>query len=137
MKVFLGGTVSDTDWRGHLIQLLSDKVDYFDPVVDDWTDDAQEEELRQRKLCDYVLYVITPDLQGVYSIAEVVDDSHRQPSKTIFCVHDEEGFTEGGLKSLNAVKDMLVKNGATVCDSLLDVAQFLNIKAILDSHKNK
>ena len=51
------------------------KIDYFNPVVDDWTPECQDEEIRQRELCDYCLYTITPKMTDVYSIAEVVDDS--------------------------------------------------------------
>ena len=43
-----------------------------------------EEELKQREECDFVLYVITPKMTGVYSIAEVVDDSNKRREKTLF-----------------------------------------------------
>ena len=82
-KVFLGGTCNESTWRNDLIKLL--KIDYFNPVVDDWNEEAYQEELRQREICDFCLYVITPKMTGVYSIAEVVDDSNKRPEKTIFC----------------------------------------------------
>ena len=68
-KVFLGGTCNESTWRDELIKKL--KIDYFNPVVDDWTEECYKEELRQREICDYCLYVITPKMTGVYSIAEV------------------------------------------------------------------
>ena len=68
-KVFLGGTCNESTWRDKLIKML--EIDYFNPVVDDWTEECYQEELRQRKICDYCLYVITPRMKGVYSIAEV------------------------------------------------------------------
>jgi len=85
MKVFLGGTCNGENWRATLIPYL-DKygIDYFNPVVDDWNNEAQENERRERQECDYVLYVVTPAMIGVYSIAEVVDDSNKRPEKTIF-----------------------------------------------------
>jgi len=79
LKVFLGGTCNNSNWRNILIQDL--KIEYFDPVVDDWTFEFQKEELKQRELCDVCLYVITPKMTGVYSIAEVVDDSNKRPEK--------------------------------------------------------
>ena len=86
MKVFLGGTCNNSIWRDVLIPLLTDNgINYFNPVVDDWTEDCYTEELRQRKLCDFCLYVITSDMTGVYSVAEVIDDSNKRPEKTIFC----------------------------------------------------
>lgn len=126
-KVFLGGTCNNSTWRDKLIPLL--KIDYFNPVVDDWTPECQDEEIRQRELCDYCLYTITPKMTGVYSIAEVVDDSNKRPEKTILCVLDEDNgssFSESQIKSLKQVKEMIKNNGANVFDSLEDIASFLN-----------
>lgn len=126
-KVFLGGTCNNSTWRDKLISLL--KIDYFNPVVDDWTPECQDEEIRQRELCDYCLYTITPKMTGVYSIAEVVDDSNKRPEKTILCVLDEDNessFSETQIKSLKQVKEMVKNNGANVFDSLEDIASFLN-----------
>lgn len=126
-KVFLGGTCNNSTWRDKLIPLL--KIDYFNPVVDDWTPECQDEEIRQRELCDYCLYTITPKMTGVYSIAEVVDDSNKRPGKTILCVLDEDNessFSETQIKSLKQVKEMVKNNGANVFDSLEDIASFLN-----------
>ena len=125
-KVFLGGTCNDSTWRDSLIELL--KIDYFNPVVDDWTEECYQEELKQRKVCDYLLYVITPKMTGVYSIAEVIDDSNKQPKKTILCVldKDDKRFDEGQSKSLAAVAKMASSNGATVFTTLTEVATYLN-----------
>lgn len=87
-KVFLGGTCAETVWREKLIPMLS--IDYFNPVVENWTEECMAEEIVQRETCDYCLYVITPSMQGVYSIAEVIDDSNKRPERTIFCVLDSE-----------------------------------------------
>lgn len=127
MKVFLGGTCNESDWREFLISRL--KIDYFNPVVEDWTPECMEEELRQRKLCDYVLYIITPKMTGVYSIAEVVDDSNKQPSKTIFCylpVDDGEYFSKGQKRSLDAVGKMVLQNGGKFLEDINEIAKYLN-----------
>jgi hypothetical protein len=127
IKVFLGGTCNDSDWRDRLIPML--EIEYFNPVVEDWTPECQDEEIRQRKECDYCLYVITPRMIGVYSIAEVVDDSNKRPDKTLFCVLDTDGnlvFSEGQMKSLRQTMKMVANNGGTVFDLLNDVANFLN-----------
>lgn len=81
--------------------------------MEDWNDEAYKEELKQRKICDYLLYVITPKMEGVYSIAEVVDDSNKKPKKTIFCYTEEDGgtFNKGQTKSLDAVGKMVEDNG--------------------------
>lgn len=131
MKVFLGGTCNDSQWRSQLIPHLN--CEYFNPVVDDWTPECQEEELRQRKSCDYVLYVITPAMVGTYSIAEAVDDSNKRPSQTIFCYlsNDTVGinkysFGKAQLKSLEAVSKLIQANGGLVYTNLADVASLLN-----------
>lgn len=123
VKVFLGGTCNNSTWRDTLIPLL--KIDYFNPVVDDWTPECQEQEIYERNNCDYVLYVITSEMTGVYSIAEAVDDSNKRPRKTMFYVH-EDGFNESQLRSLAAVEAMISGNGAVVCNTLGGVARYLN-----------
>lgn len=129
-KVFLGGTCNDSKWREELIAML--EIPYFNPVVEDWNDEAYEEELKQREICTELLYVITPKMTGVYSIAEVIDDSNKRPESTIFVCLTEDGdsepFTEGQLKSLMAVRDMVIKNEGLVFDNLVSVAAYLNGK---------
>lgn len=127
MKVFLGGTCNESTWRDEIITML--KVDYFNPVVDDWTPDCMAEEIRQREECDVCLYVITPKMTGVYSIAEVIDDSNKRPKRTIFVgLHDDgdKKFTEGQWKSLETVAEMVRRNGGAVLDSLKSAALHLN-----------
>ena len=142
-KVFLFGSCNESAWRYELIKML--EIEYFNPVVDDWTEEYYQEELRQREICDYCLYVITPRMKGVYSIAEVVDDSNKRPEKTIFCLLDydlsdykmkiEDGkkvrryvemFDVSQLKSLDKVGVMVEKNGGKYFRELREVAEFLN-----------
>ena len=122
-KIFLGGTCGKSNWRDDLIPLLD--IEYFNPIVDDWDEAAQAEELKQRKDCDYCLYVITKDMEGVYSIAEVVDDSNKQPNKTIFC-YLEDGFSKTQLKSLDQVGTMVEENGGKCFTSLKEIADYIN-----------
>ena len=132
MKIFLDGTCNNSTWRENLIPLLN--IDYFNPVVDDWTPDCMAEEIKQRETCDFVLYVITPEMTGVYSIAEATDDSNQRPEKTIFCFLTEPILTDDGLKwfnkgqvkSLNAVGKLIEKNGSMWCTTLGDVANYVN-----------
>ncbi len=127
MKVFLGGTCNESDWRSEIIKLL--KVDYFNPVVDDWTPEHMQEEIRQRKECDVCLYTITPKMTGVYSIAEVIDDSNKRPSRTIFVMLREDGdhkFTDEQWRSLAAVAAMVENNGGIMFDALQKAANHIN-----------
>ena len=125
--VFLGGTCNNSTWREELISKL--KVSYFNPIVEDWTEECQKEEIRQRESCKYLLYVITPKMAGQYAIAESVDDSNKRPTKTVFCiieVDDQVTFDQGQLKSLNQVGEMIKRNGGKFLRSLDDVASVLN-----------
>lgn len=126
-KVFLGGTCNESTWRNELISLIN--IDYFNPVVENWTVECQEEEIHQREVCDFCLYCITPKMTGVYSIAEVVDDSNKRPNKTIFILlsdDDTKSFTIGQLRSLRMVAKMVEVNGGKVFFSLMDAAYYLN-----------
>ena len=62
-RVFLGGTCADTTWRNELMPLLDEKhVDYFNPVVENWTPECQQiEEDEKNKKCNIHLYVITKE----------------------------------------------------------------------------
>ena len=131
MKVFLGGTCNESTWRNRIIPML--EIEYFNPVVDDWTPDCMAEEIRQRNNCDFVLYTITPKMTGVYSIAEVVDDSNKRPNKTIFIrLRDDEKlrFDEGQWRSLGAVAKMVSDNGGKVFDNLKSAANYINQQSI-------
>ncbi len=127
-RVYLGGTCNKSEWRDQLIPML--KIDYFNPVVDDWTPECQAEEIKQRAKCDFLLYVITPRMTGVYSIVELVYDSCHNPAKTLFCIVPEDlgvaEFKEGQLKSLMMVSKMVLQCGAIVFDDLQSVADYLN-----------
>lgn len=126
-KVFLGGTTNDSNWRDKLIKKL--KIDYFNPVVEDWDEKAQKEEIKQRKESDFVLYVITPKMEGCYSIFEVADDSNKRPKKTIFCYlldDDNKSFTKHQIKSLDMVGNGIKENGGKWFKSLDEVIDYLN-----------
>jgi hypothetical protein len=136
MKVFLGGTCNDSKWRDNLIKLIN--TEYFNPVADDWTPECMAEEIRQRSLCDVVLYVVTPKMTGTYAIAEAVDDSNKRPNKTIFMVLDtdeEMTFSVGQKKSLAQVSDMIAENGGLVFACMLHLARHLNIRHTLKRYK--
>jgi len=128
-KVFLGGTCNNSKWRDRMIPLLNEAgVGYFNPVVENWTPECQAEEIRQRETCDFVLYTLTPKMVGVYSVAEVVDDSNKRPEKTIFIPLEDDGvdlFTFTQWKSIQATADMVQRNGAKVFYNMKDAAKYI------------
>ena len=127
-NVFLGGTCAHSDWRKQLMPILdSYNITYFNPVVSDWTYSCQVIEDWHKEHDDFNLFVITSEMKGVFSIAEVVDLSNKKPSTTIFCVL-RDGFTKGQLMSLDATIKLVKDNGAIVVDSIEDIASILNTK---------
>jgi len=126
-KVFLGGTCNGSTWRDELIKDL--RIDYFQPCAEEWTPEMMAEEIKQRAGCDFCLYVITPKMTGVYSIAEVVDDSNKRPGKTIFSYRAEDGdevFSGAQIKSLDQTGKMVTKNGAQFFTTFAEIADYLN-----------
>lgn len=124
-KVFLGGTCNNSTWRDRVIKKL--KIDYFNPVVEDWTPECQKEEERQKNdECNIHLYVITPLMTGVFSIAEAVQSSNNWDKETYFCYLEEDDgkkFEKFQIKSLKATADLIKNNGGktfTSLDSLID-----------------
>ena len=127
-KVFLGGTCNNSTWRNRLIDNL--KIDYFNPVVEDWTPECQTEEERQKNdECNIHLYVITPLMTGTFSIAEAVESSHDSSKKTYFCYLDKDDgkeFEKFQVKSLKATADLIKKNGGKTFTSLDELIKELN-----------
>lgn len=131
MKVFLGGTCSGWKWRDKLQQLL--KCDYYNPIVKNWSEEDRLREVRERETADFVLYGITNGIKGVYSIAEVVDDSNKRPEKTLFLNLydiDKEMIHVRAYRemahSLKAVENLLKENGVKIFHSIQEVADYIN-----------
>ena len=110
-KIFLGGTCAETKWRDELIPLLDRfSINYFNPVVEDWTPECQaiEEDEKNRK-CNIHLYVITPEMKGTYSIAEIIHSAHlanmygTSVDRMIFAILESDKWQKHELKSLDAV----------------------------------
>lgn len=116
-KWFLGGTCAGTIWRDELIPYLKkNNIDYFNPVVDNWTPECQavEEEEKNSK-CNVHLYVLTPEMTGTYSVAEIVHSAHlantygTSVDKVIVAIKNSDLWEKHQIKSFDAVLK-LVKN---------------------------
>lgn len=126
-SIFLGGTCPGWNWRKELTNLLD--IEYYDPIVKNWNEVAKKIEREKRETSDFCLYVITPYMEGSYSIAEAVDDSNKRPEKTVFCFLDEpygKHFSKEANSSLIEISKMIEKNGAKVCYSLEEIANYVN-----------
>lgn len=126
----MGGTCCGTTWRDELIPMIKG-IDYFNPVVKDWTPECIEEEYRQKNLCNMQVYVITPRMKGVFSIAEIIESTYTKNTATFVCVLNEDvdqngnkiTFDEGQKRSLNAVVELADSNGAICCKDLKELAE--------------
>ena len=125
MKIFLGGTCSGWKWRDKLIPLLN--CEYYNPIVKNWSENDRLREVQERETADIILYGITNGIKGVYSIAEVVDDSNKRPEKTIFLNLYKDGDKQMS-HSLSAVERLLIANGVAIFNSLEGCAEFINNK---------
>ena len=125
-KIFLGGTCNNSTWRDQIENFV--QVEMFNPVVEDWNEECQAIEMDEKEhKCDVHLYVITSQMTGVFSIAEVIDSVHNKSKKTLLHILPE-GFDEGQLKSLQAVVDLVKLRGgiAYIDEELSRTARVLN-----------
>ncbi|MCF2858715.1 TIR domain-containing protein [Pseudoalteromonas sp. SMS1] len=125
MIIFLGGTCNQSTWREKLIPNLA--VDYFNPVVEQWDEECYERELIARETADFCLFVITPKIEGLFALAEVVDTSYKRTDRTIYCYLEEDGdesFTEQQRCVLEDIGKLVEGNGAVWLKSLDEIADF-------------
>lgn len=140
-KIFLGGTCADTTWRDELIEILkpyqkNQDINWFNPVVEDWTPDCQAiEEDEKNNKCNIHLYMITPEMQGVYSIAEIINSCWQAivygttVNKVMFYIYDHENkFNKQQIKSLNAT----IRLCKDIGDKRFIGKQINNLKEIID-----
>jgi hypothetical protein len=70
-------------------------------------------------------------MKGVYSIAEVVEDSIKNPNKTIFIVlneDDDKKFDKQELNSLNEVCNLIIRNKGKCFNNFNDIVDYLKGK---------
>lgn len=122
-KVFLGGTCNESTWRDELMPLLEDEgIEYFNPVVEDWTPECQEEEYRQKEICDIHLFLITKKMKGVFSIAEAVASCQDKSKITLFGFADFDGeFDTTEKTSLDATGRLIAKLGGNYFADLTSI----------------
>ena len=135
-KVFLGGTCNESAWRNELIPLLEEKgIEYYNPVVEDWTPECQQEEYRQKEICDVHLYLITKKMKGVFSIAEAVASCQDAGKLTLFAFANFDGeFDEGERRSLDAVGNLIVKLGGAYHTGINTIEELaLSVSTVVNS----
>jgi hypothetical protein len=114
--IFLGGTCNESTWRDEFIRLMEEKevpLTCFNPVVDDWNTEAQLKENFEKDNCTFNVFCITPLMNGVYSIAEIMELSSRKRNVMLIVLKEDNGilFTESQKKSLEATMNLFKNNG--------------------------
>jgi hypothetical protein len=117
----MGGTYPGPKWRDRLAAQVSQNFRWFNPVVTEWTQDAQETEVAVRAEADVILYVITPYQEGFYSYFEMTEDAVRSEKPVVIAFipsYDDKAFSESQWSSLMAGKRLLERHSAIVCTSM-------------------
>lgn len=130
--IFLGGTTKidendpSSNWRETLCKNLT--VDYFNPVVKEWTDKAKYVEDNAKRLAAYHVYVITPYFKGGYGFCELTKEAIESPKTTfvLFLDCDKKQFDKDQVKSNNAILDLLKPYGVRSANSLSELCNMLN-----------
>jgi len=137
-KVFLGGTITTPkNWRTEFIKMI-EPINYFNPIVEDWNDDAQAtEELEKWHRCSIHLYVITPEHKGFFTFAELIDSIYlqkqinKEDNYTIFCPLREYNnirFEDEDYNSIRAISKIVKRinnTNAFVVEQLNDAAELI------------
>lgn len=111
-RFFLGGTTAGTGWRDEVIPELKKRgLEFFDPRVEDWNDDARKKEEEEKEKCDTMLFLITSEMKGVFSVAEVINSSWEVVSSgngfVYFGILDNGEWDEPRWRSLQATLEMV------------------------------
>ncbi len=138
--IFLGGSCR-SNWRDDFMKKLdTEGFEYFNPVVDDWNEEAYQHELKMRRNALFCMYTITPMINGYYSIAEVVDDSNKRPFRTVLVLLLKDGgeeFSHYYWKSLKRVGELVANNGGVVFYSLEEALDFFKVRLVEDKWRRE
>lgn len=131
--VFLGGT-HHSDWRKDFLKLIKESgsnIKCYEPVLENWTYEnvVIENLVKQNSNCH--VYVLTPNMVGMYSIAEMIDSAHDSDVETYFYIKDEEPNKDGDmiywnprmLNSLYSISNMMIKHGAHKAHSMEELVE--------------
>ena len=138
IKIFLGGTVAGYDWRKLIEKEFKcyRNIELFNPIVSKWTKECVIRENEYKENCDISLFVITPYMEGIYSIAEAVEESNKRPERTIFVILDNikynneiRTFTEHMRNSLTVTGELIERNGGQFFNSLEELINYIKIRS--------
>lgn len=125
--IFLGGTTDSKykDWRKEYIIKLKTEYELFNPVVDEWNEEAKEREDIVKETADILLFYICGN--SLYSIAELVDCSNKCPERTVVVFDKEEMLKDNTIhwKNVIAIMELVTLNKAIVFENKKDSIDYL------------
>jgi hypothetical protein len=130
--IFLGGT-HHSNWRKDFLKIIKElnpSIKCYDPSVESWTYESVLLENLVKQNTPYHVYVLSPRMIGVYSIAEMIDSAHENSVKTYFHIMDTDIDNDGNIvnwdpklrNSIYAINNMLIRHNAYKATSLEDLA---------------
>lgn len=124
-KLFLGGTCGDSTWRNDLMPVLDEfGMNYFNPVVEDWNEDAQKEEDRQKSICDTHLYGLTKEQSGAYTFFEIGYSLYE--GKKVVILNIDLEVNEQFRSTINKIIiDLKSDSNVLIFDSIVEFKEYL------------
>ncbi len=119
--LFLGGTCNNSRWRDEIIPHIDGFCTWCDPRTLVWNNRARELEEIERRKAEFCLFVFTPRMRGVYSIAQMTDESINRPKTSAFCIlrsYDHSTFSNDSLQNLQQTAELWREFGSTELESL-------------------
>lgn len=132
--VFLGGSCNPTTWRKDIAIPLLEKhnITYYNPQVDEWSDDLLEQENFHKANAKYLLFVIDNQTRAVASLVEA-SYYIGKGRNIILVVHEIKEPTDtilpGELKDLNRgrtyLKDIASNEKVKIYQRIEDAIQYI------------
>ena len=129
--IFLGGTCNNSTWRDQLI--APEGFEFFNPQLPagvEWEKHHQDAEEAAKKNAAIQVYVITPEITGVFSIAEMVAMAFTNRERLVAGIIGE--FAPFMQKSMDAVARLLQEQGVYVARSMEDLQEELNFLCYIE-----
>lgn len=115
MLVFMGGTCGKNHWRKPFIEAMGrlgvPPECFFDPVVENWNEEAQANEERAKKEATHLLFYLASPMQdgpfalSAYSMVEATMGLYDKPETLV--IFNREGIEGHALKSFKQTERVL------------------------------
>jgi len=135
LLVFLGGTSGSNPWRLGLIERLAargiDRDVFFNPVVEDWNDEARQREEEAKAAADLLVFHLGNPQQpgnpiGAFSLVEATVAVCDTPERALL-IFDLESVEGHARRVLEETRKLLRARGspAVLCESLGEAEEYL------------